>query len=144
MGSTRIARRAGMYEANMATKHRIAATEPNVTGSAAFTPKSKLEMSRVSAKESARPSTTPTAASRAPFAHDETQSVEPLRAQGRADADFLRSARDGISYDPVKADGGKRQAIVPNKILAKHLEAHRNGFPPEGFIFLWDRNLESR
>ena len=46
-GSTVVARRAGMYTATSAASARIPATAPNVSGSPAFTPNSRLASSRV-------------------------------------------------------------------------------------------------
>src|SRR5215208_2650989 len=65
-GFTRVARRAGMYEARVAIAASTRAMAPNVTGSVALTSNSIPLMRRVSARAPPRPSAIPTAASPAP------------------------------------------------------------------------------
>ena len=66
LGSRRMARRAGIYEASSATRERSTATPANVIGSVALTPKRRLDKRRVMTKDAAMPMATPRTASRAP------------------------------------------------------------------------------
>src|SRR2546429_6358497 len=64
MGSTRIARRAGMYEASSATAESSAATPAKVKGSVALMPNRRLDIRRVIRNDAAMPRTTPKTAMR--------------------------------------------------------------------------------
>src|SRR5262245_33813774 len=59
IGSTFVARRAGIQHASKATVTSNSAIRPNVAGSVGVTPKSKVDINRVSAMAATRPAATP-------------------------------------------------------------------------------------
>lgn len=63
IGSTLVARRAGMRQATSATVASSSVKPANVTGSCAVTSKSKLAIKRVSANDATSPRATPQSAS---------------------------------------------------------------------------------
>ena len=120
IGSTFVARRAGTYDANVATRPKSSDTATNVLGSSGVMPKSMPWRYREPAAAPTSPSATPVAVSNQPLPEDERQHLRALRAERHADADLLRALHHGVGEHAVDAD--RRQQTGD---AGEHAEHHR-------------------
>ena len=109
MGSTLVARHAGMTMAQKATTARSAGTAKNVATSVALTPNNRLAMTRVRAAAPINPATMPINGELHSLTDDQGKDVFASRAQGDQDSDIVRALRDQIGHHAVKADRGQQQ-----------------------------------
>src|SRR6267154_30131 len=108
MGSTRVARRAGMKQASSATIASKQATPAKVNGSVALTLKSKVDKSREKASAAKTLMATPRSVSRVTQRTQELGiHIAALGAKGDANAKLLRPLGDVVSDQAVDADSDK-------------------------------------
>ena len=109
VGSTFVARSAGMYEARSDEASRIRGAATSTTGSTAFTPYRKLWRSCPAPRANSRPIPMPTAVIAAALSQHLPQHCTWLRANRDSDAELARPARHDVRLDSVDADDGQQQ-----------------------------------
>ena len=109
MGSTRIARRAGMTDAVTPARASTAHPPANVSGSVAVTPNSCDSMYRVPMRATASPMATPMASRRSPCPKKQRDDRGGLRAHGETNPDLRRSLAGGVRHHAIEATHRKQQ-----------------------------------
>src|SRR6266849_8260259 len=98
MGSTLLARRAGMKQASSAAPTRSSVTPPKVSGSVAVRPKSSDSTVRVRASEPVIPNRHPNEDRAQSLAQDHPQNVAGGRPESDTHANLPRAAADRIGH----------------------------------------------
>ena len=117
----RMPRRAGTYDATVATTSRTSAVTANVHGSSGSTWYSNRSSSRVSAPAATSPATTPIRDEAQRLAEHEAQHRGRRRAERHADADFLRPLPHRVRHHAVDADRRERE-----RDEREHADQHRH------------------
>ena len=128
IGSTRLARRAGIHTARSATARqdeRDADEHQRIARLDAE--RGKLAMKRASPNADASPTTTPTSASAMPWKHHHVLHLAGLRAERQADADLLRALLDRVRHQPVDADRREQQRGAAEHRHQPHVEPLARG-----------------
>ena len=118
MGSTRVARRAGIQLEPSAAAAMTAVMAAKTTGSFGLTPRNRFATRCASTNASTRPILRPAPVSQVRTAQNQPEHVSALRAQRQAHANFACTFADQIGHHAEDADDCKQQG--KRGIDAKH------------------------
>jgi hypothetical protein len=121
IGSTFVARRAGIQQATNATPASSNVTPPKVSGSVAVTPNKKNASARVIANAPASPTITPISVSFKPCETTSRSTSRPC-AQRHANADFVCAPRHGARHHGINSR--RRQQQRHQREDAEHPRQH--------------------
>ena len=126
MGSTLLARHAGMTVAANATAANNAGTARNVATSVVVTPNNRLAMTRVRSDRAYQSGEDADQRQLHPLADDESENIFAPRTQGDENADVVGALRDQIRHDavePTAASSKANAANAPSMVLEKRWRA---------------------
>lgn len=140
MGSTRVARRAGISAATVATTARVNSTPEMVTLSSSVTPYSSPASRRPVTTAAARPAQSPPATGRKCPPQDDFQDVCPAGSEGHTNAHFAGAASHQIQDDAMDSKASSHQGSKRKQQAQSHLKTTL----PNGFVNDLLHDLESR
>ena len=118
-------RRAGTYDATVATTSSTSAVTANVHGSSGSTSNNSRSSSRVSTPPRPAPVATPTTTSRSAWPSTRRKHRRRRRAERHADADLLRPLPHRVRHHAVDADRRERE-----RDEREHADQHRDRARP--------------